>query len=331
MKPAGPFDIYRDCTLCPRMCRVDRTAQQTGYCGQSNRIRLAFAGLHTGEEPPISARGGSGTVFFAGCTLKCVFCQNWQVSHRGFGAEVSSRELAGVFVELQKRGAANINLVTGTPFTPGIIEALRIAREHGLSLPVVWNTSGYESASTLELLGRTVDVYLTDIKTLDRELAGFLFAAPDYPEVVRRSTKLMVDRRQPEYADQTDCSLTRGVIVRHLVMPGRLESTRAVLDWFRENLGSKALFSLMFQYTPVAATHDTTGAPTRRVSKREYERVMSWLEQSAIDEGFVQEYEAAPSELPDFTVPDTFPSELAGTVWHYTRGFVDRAQASPRR
>ena len=301
------------------MCRVDRLAGGVGLCGQTNAVRVACAGLHFGEEPPISGKLGSGTVFFSGCTLRCSFCQNWQISHNGLGDGVSPETLADIFMALERDGAANINLVTGTPFVPGIISALHTAKSRGMALPVLWNTSGYESRETLTLLNNVVDVYLADIKTLDPDLSRSLFSAADYPGVAQRAATFMTESKGLVYRNGEDSELLKGVIIRHLVLPGHLDSTRQTLPWFRANLYPKALLALMFQYTPIAPSRSQ---PARRIFRQEYDLVCSWLDELGIEDGFVQEYETDKSWLPDFTRPRPFPSQLFSGVWHYSCGSV---------
>ena len=314
--------LYRSCTLCPRNCGIDRTAGQAGFCGQSHELNLAYAGLHFGEEPPISGQRGSGTVFFAGCTLKCWSCQNCQISHRGMGRLVAPETLSRIFLRLEEERAANINLVSASPFTPGILEALDASKTDGFSLPVVWNTSGYESRKTLNLLDAYVDIYLTDLKTLDSSLSRRLFAAADYPEIAQEGVLHMAQEKRNELRAG---NMLRGVILRHLVLPGMLESTREVLIWFKENLYGRVLLSLMFQYTPVAAQEDkpdVSGIPVRRVSEKEYEVVTGWLEELEIEEGYVQEWETDSTWLPDFSKSNPFSTDLSRPVWHHAAGFI---------
>ena len=318
-------DLYGECRLCPRNCRVDRLEGEKGYCGESARMRVAWAGLHLGEEPPLIGEKGSGTIFFTGCTLKCESCQNCQISHRGLGRGISSEELAGLMLRLQGRGAANINLVTASHFTPSIIECVSSARTQGLSIPVVWNSSGYEQLSTLDLLRETVDVYLPDCKTLDPEVSRRLMGAADYPVVVQTAVLKMIEDK-PLVAENDQ--LNQGVIIRHLVLPGLPAQSREVLEWFAEHGKGRALLSLMFQYTPVSSEGGELGrkprhGPQRRVSRREYEQVLSWLEELGIEDGFVQEPAENDDWLPDFTRLNPFPLGQAVPVWHYQYGFVD--------
>jgi putative pyruvate formate lyase activating enzyme len=309
--------LYRNCRLCPRACGVDRLAGADGFCGESSQLRLAFAGLHRGEEPPLSGEGGSGTVFVSGCNLGCVFCQNWQISGGGqtgkrrgqhLGRIVSADEFTAICLELQKRGAENINMVTGSHAVPAIVQGLSAAKTAGLSIPVLWNSSGYESLETLELLDGHIDTYMPDLKTLDSGLAEKFFHAPDYPQAASQAILWMI-RHKPQQPSH--------VIIRHLILPGHLESTRAVLRWFADNAQGSALLSLMSQYTPTAETSGLEHSPGRFLTKREYETVLGWLEELGIEDGFCQELLTGSDWLPDFTRFNPFSSDLSVAVWHF--------------
>ena len=301
---------YRNCTLCPRECRVDRRRGPGGFCGQSAALRIAWAGLHFGEEPPITGEKGSGTIFFSGCTLKCSFCQNYQLSHLGFGRQISTGELARIMVCLEREGAENINLVSGSHFAPSILEAIGQAKTEGLSLPIIWNSSGYESMDTLEMVLEEVDIFLPDLKTLDQELSEELFKCGDYPEVVAEALKEIALHREER---RVGGKLKQGMIVRHLVLPGHLESSLQVLSWFKDALYDKCLLSLMFQYTPVSPLKPM-GSLNRRVSREEYEAVLGCLERLNIERGFIQELEAERDYLPDFKKCNPFPPNLCRTL-----------------
>jgi putative pyruvate formate lyase activating enzyme len=311
---------YRGCRLCPRLCGVDRTSGQRGFCCQSDAIRLAWAGLHFGEEPPVTGTGGSGAIFFSGCTLGCPYCQNEQLSRHRMGRAISEAELAGIMLRLQERGAENLNLVTGTQFVPGIVRAVMDAREQGLSLPVLWNSSGYERLETLEALQEIVDVYLPDCKTVDEELSARLLGVADYPRVAREALACMVAAKPLLLVREGETvRILRGVIVRHLVLPGLLESTRRVLRWFSGTLQGQALLSIMFQYTPNgrAASPGRGGVSRRRLFPPEIRRVTEWLEALEIEEGFVQEAAEEDLWLPDFRRKNPFPPGQAVPVWHW--------------
>ena len=301
------LNLYADCRMCPRSCGANRLEGASGFCGEGAPLRLAFAGLHRGEEPPLSGKGGSGAIFVSGCNLGCAFCQNRQISRPPrLGREVSAEEFAALCLELQDRGAENINIVTGSHAAPAIARSLGAAKAAGLRLPVLWNSSAYENPATLELLGAHVDVWLPDLKTLDGALAARFFNAPDYPAAASRAIAWMM-RNRPG-----------AVIVRHLILPGYLESTRAVLRWFADSNGKGsapgAQLSLMTQYTPMSGVKN---APGRFLSRREYETVLGWLGEFGIEDGFCQELAAGSDWLPDFSRPNPFDSDLSVAVWHF--------------
>ena len=331
---------YKNCLLCPRSCGVDRQAGECGYCGETAVLRIAFAGIHKGEEPPVTGAGGSGTVFVSGCNLGCAFCQNFQISQgkhisHGLGRAVDAGEFAEICLVLQKKGAQNINIVTGSHAAPALGRGLEAARKQGLSIPVLWNSSGYDGLEALEILKGLVDVYLPDLKTLDSGLAGRFYNAPDYPEHAVKAILKMMEYRElrfvtgvnqsyaSSYSPSYRNTLVSGVMIRHLVIPGFLESTRQALRWFAENCRGKALLSLMTQYTPVR-TESETAIPDRFVSNDEYEEVLSMLDEFNIDDGFCQELVPFSDWLPDFEKPNPFSSELSVPVWHWQQGFIGR-------
>lgn len=319
--PSPPADSpsYEPCLLCPHQCAAPRDSGATGRCGQDNRIHLALASLHFGEEPPLVGSGGSGTLFFSGCPLGCTFCQNHQISKAGLGREVATSEFSAICLALQAAGAVNINLVTGTHFIPGIIEGIALARANGLKLPVLWNTSGYERVEMVEALKGTVDVWLPDFKTMDHAIAERYFAARDYPEVAAAAILAMAKGYPLEY-DEAGL-LRRGLIMRHLILPGQFEDSRAILTWFTQNLGGRALPSLMTQYTPIEALKGRP-APANALSVEEYERLVALIEELDLGAGFYQELTPGSEWLPDFVRTNPFSAELARTIWHHARGFV---------
>jgi putative pyruvate formate lyase activating enzyme len=324
---------YSACTLCGRECGIDRSTGKRGFCGETAQLRIATASIHRGEEPPITGLGGSGTVFVTGCTLHCSFCQNHQVSRDGMGAPVDTETFADICLELERRGAENINIVTGSHAVASIAAGLRRAREQGLGIPALWNSSAYETVAAVDAAADQIDVYLPDLKTLDPLVAARFFKAPDYPRVaaaaIRRMAELRPLRFAPargpldkEAADESRPSiLTSGVIVRHLVLPDHLEDTRNVLRWFSENLAGRGMISLMTQYTPVRSAPDAD-LPGRFVDEREYESVLEMLEEFDIEDGFYQELVAGSDWLPDFERINPFSSELSVPVWHWKVGFV---------
>ncbi|MFO8073460.1 MAG: radical SAM protein [Polyangia bacterium] len=261
--PGGP------CDLCPRRCGADRRAGEVGACGQGASMRLAAASIHRGEEPPISGSRGSATLFFSGCPLECVFCQNYPISQLGHGREVGPEELARKMIALEARGAHNVNLVTAGHFAPLAVESVERARADGLSLPVVWNSSGYESLETVDLLRGTVDIYLSDIKYGRDENARAFSGAPAYWSTATAAARAMLEQVGPLRLDR-DGIATRGLIVRHLVLPGGASGLERVAAFVAGELGPDVPLSLMSQYFPAFRARDfppldraTTGAERR--------------------------------------------------------------------
>ena len=306
------LSLYKKCSLCPRACGVDRTSGKLGFCGESSAMRLACATLHHGEEPPITGKGGSGTIFFTGCTLQCRFCQNHQISRGGIGRVVSIEEFSDICLKLQEAGAENINLVTGTMFIPSIAIGIELAKEKGLNIPILWNSSGFESSEAVDILNSFVDVYLPDIKTLNHTFAATFFNAIHYPEAAKAAVAKMADSKKIVFKDD---KIISGTIVRHLVIPGYVEMTEKFLKWFTENLKGKALISVMFQYSPKAAQGE--GFPERTLDKTEMDMVYSYLDELGIEDGFIQEEEVTDEWNPDFNQLSPFPGSIGKTVWHW--------------
>lgn len=281
------------CCLCPRECGADRAGGQRGRCGADGTLRVARAALHFWEEPCLSGSAGSGTVFFSGCSLGCRFCQNYEISARGFGKAISVARLAEIFLELQEQGANNINLVSPTQFVPQIVEALELARP-SLHLPVVYNTGGYERVETLRLLEGYVDIWLPDAKYADPARAARYSAAANYPDVAFAALGEMLRQAGPPLWDDRGL-LRRGVVVRHLVLPGGMRDSFAVLDRLAAlRQGQDFLLSLMSQYTPYRSD-DQCPELNRRVSSYEYRRVCEYARALGF-EGFAQERSSAREE-----------------------------------
>jgi putative pyruvate formate lyase activating enzyme len=280
-------EIYKNCTLCPRSCGVDRTSGERGRCGSGAAARVASVNVHRDEEPPISGSGGSGTVFLSGCSLRCMFCQNLPLSRMGTGVDMEPGELGDRMVDLQRRGVHNINIVTGTHFIPSLLEALLAARGKGLNLPVVWNTGGYERVESLRLLEGVVDIYLADYKFSDSAASEAIASAPDYPETARRALGEMARQAGPLVTDDRGIARS-GLIVRHLVLPGDLSGTEAVIAFVARELPRGTALSLMSQYTPYgeAAAHPLL---RRRLLKKEYRAAVKLLERYGILDGWTQE------------------------------------------
>lgn len=291
------------CELCPRRCRADRATGERGVCGATDTLRLARAALHFWEEPPISGEAGSGTVFFSGCPLKCVYCQNHEISTGNFGIDVSPERLAQIMLELQDQGALNINLVTATHYAHLLPEAIAAARAQGLAIPIVYNTSGYERVEAVRELDDLVDIWLTDFKYADAELGCAFSHVPDYPSVAQSALIEMARQleRHGGGAARADGTWTRGIIVRHLVLPGHTEDSCRVLDLIWDAVGDVPI-SVMNQYTPNAAMRAAGGELARAVTREEYERVldhaddlgftqMFWQEGGAVDESFTPPFD----------------------------------------
>lgn len=282
------------CNLCKRECGVNRDAGERGFCGCTSKIRVARAALHFWEEPCISGKAGSGAVFFTGCNLRCIYCQNEALASGRAGTEVTIPRLAEIFLSLQNQGAANINLVTPDHMTPGIVQAVSLAREKGLQLPIVYNCSGYEKKELIESLKGTVDIFLTDFKYMDSALSMRFSAAPDYPETAKNALEAMVLLAgEPVFDDEG--MMKRGVIVRHLLLPGHKNNAKAVLSYVAETYGERVILSLMNQYTPFERMKEYGDCRElqRKVTKREYETVVDYLLSLGISNAFIQEGETA--------------------------------------
>ncbi|MCI8566791.1 MAG: radical SAM protein [Lachnospiraceae bacterium] len=292
------------CRLCPRGCGVNRLAGKKGRCGVAGRVKVARAALHMWEEPCISGEQGSGAVFFAGCSLGCVYCQNRTIAGGQAGKEISVRRLSEIFLQLQEKGAANINLVTAGHFLPQVIEALIKAKKEGLRLPVVYNSGGYERAEALARLEGLVDIYLPDLKYVSADLAGQYSGAPDYFTVASAALKEMV--RQVEAAGSGSAVFTekgmmkRGVIVRHLQLPGCLADSKRVVRYLYETYGDRIFISLLSQYTPLAQMAAWPKL-NRRVTRREYDALVDYAIGLGVENGFIQEGDTAQeSFIPPF-------------------------------
>ncbi len=291
--------FYSDCTLCPRKCHVNRAEGQRGFCGETATLRAARASLHMWEEPILSGERGSGTVFFTGCPLRCIFCQNYDIARSRTGFDTTPEGLAAIFLDLQSKGAHNINLVTGTHFTPLIREALLAVKGKELHIPVVFNCGGYESVETLKLLEGLVDIYLPDFKYVSSELSARYSAAPDYFDRAGEALAEMV-RQVGEPVLGEDGMLQRGVIVRHLILPGQTRDSKKVLRYLHETYGDQIYISIMNQYTPFGHVGDFPELQ-RTVTSEEYDRVLDFAQRLGISRGFTQEGSAAAeSFIPEF-------------------------------
>ncbi|MBP3604676.1 MAG: radical SAM protein [Lachnospiraceae bacterium] len=290
------------CNLCPRNCMAERDKGQKGYCLSDNKIIVARAALHMWEEPCISGETGSGTVFFSGCNLRCIYCQNYEIAAAVKGREVSVSELSEIFLALEKQGASNINLVTPDHYVPEIIEAVLSARKKGLTLPIVYNGSGYEKPEVIRRLKGIVDIFLTDFKYMEADLAERFSHAPDYPQVAKSALEAMVEIAGEPVFDK-DGMMQKGVIVRHLLLPGHKKNAKDVIRYVYENYGDRVYISLMNQYTPFERLKEREDCKElcRRVTKREYENVLDYMIGLGVKNAFIQEGDTAKeSFIPDF-------------------------------
>ena len=282
---------YENCLLCPRKCGINRSTGQTGVCGVSSEIKVARAALHYWEEPCISGKRGSGAVFFSGCSLHCVFCQNREISDGKEGKVISKERLSDIFIELADKGANNINLVTPGQYIPDIVWAVNAAKSRDMKLPIIYNTSGYENVTELKLLEGIVDVYLPDFKYMDSTLSAMYSRAKDYPFVAKQALSEMV-RQQPDVViDDATGLIQKGVIVRQLLLPGHVNDAKAVLKYLYDTYHDHVYISMMSQFTPIALKDYPE--INRTVTKREYERLVNYALEIGITNAFIQEGDVA--------------------------------------
>ena len=279
------LDLLKSCKLCPRNCNVNRT-EKIGFCGAGEKIRVALVSLHKWEEPCLIGDNGAGTVFFSHCNLKCVYCQNYKISSEGYGKEISIERLAEIFLEQQERGAANIDLVTPTHYVPQICSALDIAKLNGLKIPVVYNTNSYENLSTLDLLKNRVDIFLPDLKYFDDEIAKTFSSAPNYFKVATAAIQKMFELVGANKFNSAGM-MTRGVIVRHLVLPNFRRDSFKILEWLKKTFGDKIFISLMNQYTPLYRAGEFKKI-NRRLMTLEYKSVVNFAVDIEIKNCYIQ-------------------------------------------
>lgn len=297
------LDKYENCTLCPRNCNAKRFSGHIGVCGESSALYVSRAALHMWEEPSISGENGSGAVFFSGCPLHCVYCQNHAISHGNSGKEITVERLSEIFIELQDKGANNINLVTPTHYIPHIVNAANIAKEQGLSIPFVYNTSGYENTESLSLLEGTVDIFLPDFKYFSEETASLFSKAPDYPQVAKKAVDKMVEMAGSPVFDAKTGLIKKGVIVRVLVLPAHTNEAIKIVRYLYERYADNIYLSIMSQYTPlleVIPKGEEYDCLRRSLTKREYNKVIS----HALDIGVTNAYfQEGPVNLESFIPP----------------------------
>lgn len=307
------LDEYTSCTLCPNLCRADRNSGKTGVCKQTSTVKIAWSGLHKGEEPPLVGEKGSGMIFFTGCPLHCAYCQNRQISGsdgENWGIEITLEELSALMLNLENIGATTLNLVTGTHFIPSIVEALKMARSKGFSLPVVWNSSGYENIHGLSLIDPYIDVYLLDCKTLSRRVASVFCGRKEYASSI---TPVMdwIKERHPV----TDLESMKGTILRHLVFPGTVNASISFLRTFAEKYKDNFYLSLMCQFVPPREDPTLVG-----ITDEEYSLLTEEVERLGIEDGFEQEKNDDDILwIPDFSRDIPFPENFASPSPYFLR------------
>lgn len=283
------LDNLRECKLCPHNCKVNRIDGKIGRCRAGTKVKIGLTQVHNFEEPCISGETGSGTVFFSGCNLSCVFCQNYKISQEYNGKEITIEELADEFIKLQKQKVNNINLVTGFMYVPQIIEAIKIAKSKGLVIPIVYNTSGYESVETLKLLEGYVDIYLPDFKYYYNELGEEYSHVKNYFEITKDAISEML-RQVPENIFDENGIMKKGVIIRHLVLPNHIRNSKRVLKYIKDNYGKNVLISVMAQYFPSNKAKEYENI-NRKLTVDEYESILEYLDVLGLENGFIQDLE----------------------------------------
>ncbi len=280
------LELLEKCAICPHNCGINRLNNQIGRCKSKDTVKVALYSIHNFEEPCISGKKGSGTVFFSNCNMNCVFCQNYEISQKGKGKEISIEELADIFIKQQKKDVENINLVTPTSYVPQIIEAIKIARGNGLKLPIVYNTNGYEKVETLKMLDGFVDIYLPDFKYSDNELGKRLSKVDNYFEIATEALKEMY-RQTGKAVFNDEGIMQRGMIIRHLVLPNHILNSRRVLKWINENMHD-VYVSVMAQYFPTYKAKEIDDI-NRKLTKEEYEQIENYLYRLDLENGYIQE------------------------------------------
>lgn len=303
------YDAYNACMLCPNHCGVDRHISARGLCHESSQVRVAWSGLHRGEEPPVTGEHGSGMIFFSGCPLHCQFCQNHQIAgcnptFSSYGMPVSVDELSSMMLALQDMGATNINMVTGTHFIPSIASALDLAHSRGMTLPVVWNSSGFESQEGLDIIDPYVDLHLVDLKTMDGLVSSRFCGGPQYARHIIPVLEYLKSRYPSTYVDEK--GVLRGMLVRHLVFPESLEASFQALRWYGQNLKNQAWLSLMVQFVPPKGD-----VAFPKMAEAEYDSLIALLDELGIEDGFVQDLGDEDTWIPDFHRDNPFPDGFA--------------------
>ena len=283
------LDYLKKCEICPHRCGVDRTNNQIGRCKSKNTVKVAKASIHMYEEPCISKGSGSGAVFFSNCNLNCVFCQNYEISQNGLGQEITIKELANIFLKLQSKKVNNINLVTPTSYVPQILEAIKIAKDNGLNIPIVYNTNSYENIETLKLLEGYIDIYLPDLKYSENEIGEKYSNVKNYFEVATTAIKEMYRQVGNLKCDKNGIA-KKGVIIRHLVLPNHIENSKKVLSWINNNLPQDIYVSVMNQYFPTYKAKNIKDL-NRKITKREMKKIEEFIYSTDLKNGYIQDIE----------------------------------------
>lgn len=281
------IELLRKCEICPHKCKIDRTKNQVGRCKSKDTVKVALVSIHKFEEPCISGKNGSGTVFFSNCNLSCDFCQNYEISQQGIGKEISIERLSEIFIEQQERGANNINLVSPTSYAVQIIEAIKIAKSKGLKIPIIYNTNGYENIETIKMLNGYIDIYLPDLKYAENELAKKYSKIENYFEIATEAIKEMNKQVGRNEYDENGI-IKKGIIIRHLILPNHTENTKKVLKWVSENMPRDITISIMAQYFPTYKAKNIKDI-NRKITKYEYKKIENYLYSLDLQNGYIQE------------------------------------------
>ena len=277
------------CEICPHKCKINRNNNQIGRCKATDKIKIGLYSTHNFEEPCISGKKGSGTVFFSNCNLNCVYCQNYEISQQGKGKEITIEELSNIFLKQQEKGVENINLVTPTSYVPQIIEALKIAKSQGLKLPIVYNTNGYENIETIKQLEGYIDIYLPDLKYAENDIGKKYSKIENYFETATIAIKEM-ERQVGKTQFDENGVMTKGIIVRHLVLPNNIENSKKIIKWMKENLNKKTYVSIMAQYFPTyKAKTEEYKEISRKLTPKEWKKIENYIDELGFENGFIQE------------------------------------------
>jgi len=295
--------MLENCMLCPHKCGINRIEGHKGRCKCDNKLKIALASLHMFEEPCISGKNGSGTIFFSNCNLNCIYCQNYEISNLGKGKEITIEHLAEIFLKQQEKGAHNINLVTPTMYVFQIIEALKIAKSRGLNIPIVYNSNGYENVDTIKLLNGYIDVYLPDLKYYSNELSKKYSNVDNYFETATKAIKEMYNQVGISKFDENGL-IKKGVIIRHLVLPNHMQNTKNILKWIKDNMPDDIYVSVMAQYFPTYKAKEDN-LVNRKLNKKEYKEVLNYLYSLELENGYIQELGEHEEEyVPDFDLSE---------------------------